>query len=168
MRQISFIEISTYFSFSLILRDIPNSITPQITLRLLPIPIGLLVFPCSASAGDPPLLPFPFSPVPAGTCARNRRALQQLALNVHVKHSDLTCCIGYVYCWFWMSGCNSTGVLHCLCTEQLVNRANSVCGSNPRSFSYIFSVSLYLFFSLTHINTSSLFFILSLSLSLVL
>ena len=27
----------------------------------------------------------------AGTCARDRRALQQLALNVHVKHSDLTC-----------------------------------------------------------------------------
>ena len=26
----------------------------------------------------------------AGTCARDRRALQQFALNVHVKHSDLT------------------------------------------------------------------------------
>ena len=26
----------------------------------------------------------------AGTCARDRRALQQLALNVQVKHSDLT------------------------------------------------------------------------------
>ena len=26
----------------------------------------------------------------AGKCARDRRALQQLALNVHVKHSDLT------------------------------------------------------------------------------
>ena len=26
----------------------------------------------------------------AGTCARDRRALQQLALNVHIKHSDLT------------------------------------------------------------------------------
>ena len=25
-----------------------------------------------------------------GTCARDRRALQQLALNVHVKHTDLT------------------------------------------------------------------------------
>ena len=25
----------------------------------------------------------------ASTCARDRRALQQLALNVHVKHSDL-------------------------------------------------------------------------------
>ena len=25
-----------------------------------------------------------------GTCARDRRALQQLALNVHIKHSDLT------------------------------------------------------------------------------
>ena len=27
----------------------------------------------------------------AGTCARDRHALQQLALIVHVKHSDLTC-----------------------------------------------------------------------------
>ena len=26
----------------------------------------------------------------AGTCARDRRALQQLAMNVRVKHSDLT------------------------------------------------------------------------------
>ena len=26
----------------------------------------------------------------AGTCARDRHALQKLALNVHVKHSDLT------------------------------------------------------------------------------
>ena len=26
-----------------------------------------------------------------GTCARDRRVLQQLALNVHIKHSDLTC-----------------------------------------------------------------------------
>ena len=29
-------------------------------------------------------------PDKAGTCARDRRALQQLALNVHVKQSDLT------------------------------------------------------------------------------
>ena len=29
-------------------------------------------------------------PTKAGTCARDKRALQQLALNVHVKHSDLT------------------------------------------------------------------------------
>ena len=28
-------------------------------------------------------------PEKAGTCARDRRALQQLALNVHVKHSNL-------------------------------------------------------------------------------
>ena len=27
-------------------------------------------------------------PAKVGTCARDRRALQQLALNVHVKHSD--------------------------------------------------------------------------------
>ena len=30
-------------------------------------------------------------PTKASTCARDRRALQQLALHVHVKHSDLTC-----------------------------------------------------------------------------
>ena len=29
-------------------------------------------------------------PAKVGTCARVRRALQQLALNVHVKHPDLT------------------------------------------------------------------------------
>ena len=29
-------------------------------------------------------------PAKAGTCASDRRALQQLALNVHVEHSDLT------------------------------------------------------------------------------
>ena len=29
-------------------------------------------------------------PAKAGTYARDRRGLQQLALNVHVKHSDLT------------------------------------------------------------------------------
>ena len=28
-------------------------------------------------------------PAKAGTCARDRRALPQPALNVHVKHSDL-------------------------------------------------------------------------------
>ena len=54
-----------------------------------------------ASAGGapltPPLTPHLFSflsqteePANAGTCACDRRALQQLALNMHVKHSDLT------------------------------------------------------------------------------
>ena len=53
-----------------------------------------------ASAGVPPPTP-PYSltlfflsrteePAKAGTCARDRRTLQQLALNVHVKHPDLT------------------------------------------------------------------------------
>ena len=49
-------------------------------------------------AGGPPSIaspPFLFlsrteEQAKAGTCARDRRALQQLALNVHVKHSDLT------------------------------------------------------------------------------
>ena len=51
-----------------------------------------------ASAGSPPLLPSPFffvlsrteEPAKAGICASDRRVLQQLALNVHVKHCDLT------------------------------------------------------------------------------
>ena len=48
-----------------------------------------------ANAGGPPLLPPPCFSCPgqrnkASTCARDRRALQQLALNVHVIHSDLT------------------------------------------------------------------------------
>ena len=63
----------TYFSFGLILRDIPNSITPQTTLRLLPIRSN-----CSLVQATPP------SP---GTCSRDRCVLQQLALNVHVKHT---------------------------------------------------------------------------------
>ena len=38
-------------------------------------------------------------PVPdRGTGARDRRALQQLALNVHVKHSDLTWCHNPIWC----------------------------------------------------------------------
>ena len=96
LRQISFIAMRTYFSFGLILRDIPNSITPQNTLRLLPIPVGLFVLPCTRQCRRFPLTPSPFflsrteEPAKAGTCARDRRALQQLALNVHVKHSDLT------------------------------------------------------------------------------
>ena len=74
-------------SFGLFLRGIPNSTTPQNTLRLLPIPVGLLV-PASAG-GTPLLLPllFFFSPpswTGTGTRAHARRALQQLAL--HVKH----------------------------------------------------------------------------------
>ena len=32
----------------------------------------------------------------AGTCARDRRALQHLALNVHVKHSDLTWLLWFI------------------------------------------------------------------------
>ena len=47
----------TYFSFCLILRDIPNSITPQTTLRLLPIPVGLLILPCTRQCKRSPLTP---------------------------------------------------------------------------------------------------------------
>ena len=80
------------------LQDIPNSITPQTTLRLLPIAVGLLVLPCTHHCKWSPLTLFPpffplsqtEEPAKASTCARDRRVLQQLALNVHVKHSDLT------------------------------------------------------------------------------
>ena len=60
----------------------------------------LLVLPCTRLCRlSPPLLPPPtFSfflfrteeLAKASTCARDRRVLQELALNVHVKHSDLT------------------------------------------------------------------------------
>ena len=60
-----------------------------------------------ASAGGPPLLPPPLfflfrteEPTKASTCAHDRRALQQFALNVHVKHSDLT----------WWSSCALVGI----------------------------------------------------------
>ena len=72
--KISFIEMRTYFSSGLILRDIPNSMTPHT-----PSALFFLV-----------ALSWTEVPVKAGTCARDRRALQQLALKVHVKHSDLT------------------------------------------------------------------------------
>ena len=85
------------FLFGLILRDIPNFITPQTTLRLLPFPVGLLILPCTRRCRRFPLTSSPFfvlsrteEPAKADTCARDRRALQQLALNVHVRHSDLT------------------------------------------------------------------------------
>ena len=93
----NFLHWNTHiFLFGLILRDISNSITPQTTLRLLPIPVGLLGIPCTRQCRWAPLTPFFFllsrteELVKAGTCARDRHALQLLALNVHVKHSDLT------------------------------------------------------------------------------
>ena len=95
--QIFFIEMRTYsFFFCLILRDIANSKTPENTLRLLPIPFGMLVLPCTRHYRRfPPYPPPSLFPCPGqrnrrAPCTRDRRALQQLALNVHVKHSDLT------------------------------------------------------------------------------
>ena len=76
------------FLFGLILLEILNSLTPQTTLCLLPFPVRLPVpVNCAYDTPPPPPLlhpPFIF-PVP------DRRALQQLALNVYVKNSDLTC-----------------------------------------------------------------------------
>ena len=66
-----------------------------------PIPLGLLVLSCTHQCRQSPITsspPPPFfllsrteEPSKGGTCARDRHALQQLALNVHVKLSDLTC-----------------------------------------------------------------------------
>ena len=71
LRQISLIEIHTYFSLGLNLRDIPNSIIPQTTLRLLPIPVGLLVLPCTRQCRRSP----PYSLPLFSTCHghKNRR-----------------------------------------------------------------------------------------------
>ena len=78
----------------------PFSVNCTLTLRLLPIPVGLLVYslvPASAGGPPPPLTHPPFcflsrtdEPAKTGTCARDRRALQQPALNVHSKNYDLT------------------------------------------------------------------------------
>ena len=57
-------EMRTYVSFGLILRDIPNSRKIQNTLRLLPIPVGLLVLPCTRQCRRLPLIPYLFFPVP--------------------------------------------------------------------------------------------------------
>ena len=59
--KMSFIEMRTYFSFGLILRDIPNSITPQTTLRLLLISVGLLVLPHTHQCRRPPPPPLTLS-----------------------------------------------------------------------------------------------------------
>ena len=72
------------YNYDLILRDIRNSITPQTTLRLLPIPVGLLVLPCTCQCRQSPLTPSPFfflmarteEPAKAGTCAHDRHVLQ--------------------------------------------------------------------------------------------
>ena len=98
LHQTSFIWNAHIFLFGLILQDIPNSISPQNTLHLLPTPVGLLVLSCLLFPPPPPTsaLSFPVPDRGAGlpnTCAHDRRALQQLVLNVHVKHSDLTCYI---------------------------------------------------------------------------
>ena len=64
------------------------------TLHLLPTPVGLLVLPCTChcrQSATHPLIPSPSvfllslteEPAKADTCACDRRALQQLALNVH-------------------------------------------------------------------------------------
>ena len=44
-------------------------------------------------------------PAKPGTCARDRCALQQLFLNVHVKNSDLTCLIWFGWC-LWIVNCS--------------------------------------------------------------
>ena len=63
---ISITKMRTYSSF-----DIPNSITPQTTLRLLQIPVGLLVLLCTRHCRRfLPLIPSPLFSCPGQT---NRR-----------------------------------------------------------------------------------------------
>ena len=68
VRQISFIEMHTYFSFGLIIWDIQNSITCQNTLHLLLIPVGLLVLPCTRKCKQSP----PYSLTPFFSCPGQR------------------------------------------------------------------------------------------------
>ena len=80
----------TYFSFGL--RDITNSIRPQTPSSCYQPRSDCLFSLVPAIAGchpPPPLLPPPFFSL-SRTCVSDKCALQQLALNVHVKHSDLT------------------------------------------------------------------------------
>ena len=58
------------------------------TLHLLATSVGLRLLSCISQS--PFFLFQTEEPAKAGTCAHDRCALQQLALNVHVKHSDLT------------------------------------------------------------------------------
>ena len=66
LRQISFIEMRTYFSFGLTLRDIPISITPQT-------PSACSYSPVPARAGGSPLLPPPPPPTFSYPGQRNWR-----------------------------------------------------------------------------------------------
>ena len=61
-------------------------------LHLLLTPVRLLVLPCTLTPSPLPIFSLSQTDEPekSGTCAPDRCALQQLALNVHVKHSDLT------------------------------------------------------------------------------
>ena len=52
--------------------------------------MSVLSFDSASPVIDLPFLFQTDEPAKVGTCARDRRALQQLAMNVHVKHSDLT------------------------------------------------------------------------------
>ena len=77
--------------------DILNSISPHNTLRLKTIPgrsarTSLYPLLQAVTHYSPPLffLSLTKELAKADICARDRRALQQFALSVHVKHSDLT------------------------------------------------------------------------------
>ena len=88
LRTISFMEVRTYFFFGLILRDIPNSITPQTLSACYRLQLNActILYPSVL----PPPHPSTSVPSPLSYPLPDRRALQQLALNVHVKHPDLT------------------------------------------------------------------------------
>ena len=86
--------ISSKGSFTCTIPQTGEYITePLLHQLLLPIPVGLLVLPCTRQCRcpPPPLTPSPFfmsqteELAKAGTFAHDRRVLQQLALNVHAK-----------------------------------------------------------------------------------
>ena len=88
--------ISSKGSFTCTIPQTGEYITePLLHQLLLPIPVGLLVFPCTRQCSAPPtptpLLHPPFfmsqteELAKVGTFASDRRVLQQLALNVHAK-----------------------------------------------------------------------------------
>ena len=67
------IPVVPYIPNPEILRDIPNSITPQTTLHLLPILVGLLILPCTRQCRWSHLTPSPIF----FSCPRHRNPRSQ-------------------------------------------------------------------------------------------
>ena len=127
----------TYISFGLILRDIPNSITPQTPSACYRPRSHCLYLPVQTPPPPPPPSFFPLSwteePTKTGTCSHDRRALQQLALNVHVKHwPDLTSVT---------LSLRATGTPISVCTPQLfLTNSSSAIRDSSQSWIFIWNV----------------------------